>query len=162
MLVGSREDEPGIAEQLAGANIENLVGRTSLPQLAAVIAGADLFIGADSGVMHVAAATGTPVISIFGPSNADAWRPWPEGAQANVIRSGVECSPCSYVGHSVGARAGCAARTCMKLVTVEQVLEAAQHILENRPARATDCDASPPPTWAGHSPAESSMYRSIR
>lgn len=128
VLVGSRDDEPGIADPQA----ENLVGRTTLPQLADVIAGADLFIGADSGVMHIAAATGTPVISIFGPSNADAWRPWAVDAQAVVLRSGVACSPCSYVGHGIGARGGCAARTCMKLVTVEQVAETARRILDER------------------------------
>ncbi len=144
VLVGSREDEPGIAEQLADVNTMDLVGRTTLPQLADLIAGADLFIGADSGVMHIAAATGTPVVSIFGPSNADAWRPWAIGAQATVLRSGVECSPCSYIGHYIGARGGCAARTCMKLVTVEQVTDAARRVLDKEHSPTVDFSASPP------------------
>ena len=139
VLVGSRDDEPSITDSKA----KNLVGRTTLPQLADVISSADLFIGADSGVMHIAAATGTPVISIFGPSNADAWRPWATGAQSAALRSGVACSPCSYVGHNIGARAGCVARTCMKLVTVEQVLDAAQRILDQPPVDAADCSARP-------------------
>lgn len=139
VLVGSREDEPGITDH----QTKNLVGRTTLPQLAEVIAGADLFIGADSGVMHIAAATGTPMISIFGPSNADAWRPWATGAQSTVLRSGVECSPCSYIGHSIGARRGCAARTCMKLVTVDQVIDSAQRILDQRPLNAAERGARP-------------------
>ena len=128
VLVGTNDDAPGISDPQA----ENLLGRTTLPQLAEVIANTDLFIGADSGVMHIAAATGTPVISIFGPSNADAWRPWTIGTQSVVLRSGVECSPCSYVGHSIGAREGCAARTCMKLVTTQQVLHAARRILDKQ------------------------------
>jgi len=144
VLVGTLEDGSGIAEELAGANTIDLAGRTSLPQLADVIAGADLFVGADSGVMHIAAATGTPVISIFGPSNADAWKPWAGNARSVVLRSEVECSPCSYIGHSVGAREGCAARTCMKLVTVEQVLKAARHVLDMQPSAGTDYHASPP------------------
>ena len=139
VLVGSREDEPGITDPRA----ENLMGRTTLPQLAQVIAGADLFIGADSGVMHIAAATGTPVISIFGPSNADAWRPWAISAQAAVLRSGVACSPCSYVGHGIGARGGCAARTCMKLVTVDQVAESARHILDKQDLPGADRGQKP-------------------
>ena len=139
VLVGSREDEPGITDHQA----KNLVGRTTLPQLAEVISGADLFIGADSGVMHIAAATGTPMISIFGPSNADAWRPWAIGAQSTVLRSGVECSPCSYVGHNIGARGGCAARTCMKLVTVDQVTDIAQRILDQRLQPEADCGQQP-------------------
>lgn len=144
VLVGSQTDEPGIAGQFAGANVTNLLGRTTLPQLAEVIASANLFIGADSGVMHIAAATGTAVISIFGPSNADAWRPWVIDAHSTVLRSGVACSPCSYVGHAIGARGGCAARTCMKLVTVEQVVNAAQRILDKSPGLETVCDVNSP------------------
>ncbi len=147
VLVGSQTDEPGGAGQFAGANVTNLLGRTTLPQLADVIGGADLFIGADSGVMHIAAATGTAVISIFGPSNAEAWRPWTIGTGSTVLRSGVECSPCSYVGQALGAREGCAARTCMKLVTVEQVAATAQRILDKGPGLKTGCDAVAPPAW---------------
>ena len=129
LLVGGPDDDAHIVERLIADDNVNLVGKTTLPQLADVIAGADLFIGADSGVMHIATATGTPVISIFGPSNADAWRPWSIDGHATVLRSGVECSPCSYVGHKVGARDGCSARTCMKLITVDQVVDAARGII---------------------------------
>lgn len=130
VLVGQPEDDADrVASRLISKPI-NLVGATSLPQLADVISGADLFIGADSGVMHIAAATGTPVVSIFGPSNPAAWRPWTAGANAAVLSSGVECSPCSYVGHGIGAREGCAARTCMKLLRPQQVLEATLLALE--------------------------------
>lgn len=130
VLVGQAEDDAHQVDAALKQGAINLVGRTSLPQLAAVIARADLFIGADSGVMHIAAATGTPVVSIFGPSNPAAWRPWTVGGHAAVISSGVECSPCSYVGHAVGARAGCQARTCMKLAQPEQVLAAARRVLQ--------------------------------
>ena len=60
------------------------------------------------------------------------------GSQATVLRSGVECSPCSYVGHGIGARAGCEARTCMKLVRPEQVLKAARRLLDGRAACADE------------------------
>ncbi len=132
LLVGGEDDDADLVQPLMDEDSINLVGKTTLPQLADVISRADLFIGADSGVMHIAAATGTPVISIFGPSNANAWRPWSVDSHATVLRSGVECSPCSYVGHKVGARDGCSARTCMKLVTVEQVVDAATRIIERR------------------------------
>jgi len=142
ILVGQRDDDGPQVENLLRQKPTNLVGRTSLPQLADVIASAELFIGADSGVMHIAAAAGTPVLSIFGPSNPDAWRPWAVGGSATVLRSGVECSPCSYVGHGIGAREGCAAGTCMKLVRPEQVLEAARQALE---AGATPVAEAPRP-----------------
>ncbi len=131
ILVGRPEDNSDSVQDLLVQKPINLVGKTTLPQLADVIARADLFIGADSGVMHIAAATGTPVLSIFGPSNPDAWSPWAVGSRVTVLRSGVECSPCSYVGHEIGARDGCAARTCMKLVRPNQVLEAAEQLLSS-------------------------------
>ncbi len=145
ILVGQRDDDGQLVENLLRQKPTNLVGKTTLPQLADVIAGADLFIGADSGVMHIAAATGTSVLSIFGPSNPDAWRPWAVGGIATVLRSGVECSPCSYIGHRIGAREGCAARTCMKLLRPEQVLEAAWQALE---AGATPVAEVPRPAGA--------------
>ncbi len=146
ILVGTANDNVAAVAQLLNEDCVNLAGKTSLPQLADVIARADLFIGADSGVMHIAATTDTPLISIFGPTNSNAWRPWTTGAEPIVMRSGVECSPCSYVGQGIGAREGCAARTCMKLVTVDQVAGAAANVLAGRaPARNIRRANSPPP-----------------
>ncbi len=129
-LVGQVGDDSSRVAQMLDFPVQNLVGVTSLPQLAEVIHSADLFIGADSGVMHIAAAVGTPVISLFGPSNHHAWHPWAPSGKNVVLASGVECSPCSYVGHGIGARAGCPARTCMKLVAAAQVVETAGKILD--------------------------------
>ena len=129
VLVGKAGDD---AEALAGMLDEaalNLAGLTTLPQLAYVLSEADLFVGADSGVMHLAAAVGAPVVVIFGPSNHEAWHPW-SAENATVLRSGVRCSPCSYVGESLGARDGCPARTCMKLVSSAQVIDAALRFLD--------------------------------
>ncbi len=113
----------------------NLVGQTTLNQLAAVIACASQYIGADSGVLHVAAAVDTPITSLYGPSNYLAWGP--RSQHAAVVRSGVLCSPCSYVGHTVGLRHGCEARTCMKLIAPE-------HVLDGRyPTRTRDTRTTP-------------------
>ncbi len=151
-LVGERADAP-LNSTWRETDVVDLLGATSLPQLADVIARAELYIGADSGVTHIAAATGTPLISVFGPSNADAWRPWAIGSHATVIRSGVACSPCSYVGHSIGAREGCSARTCMKLVSARQVLEAAKAMLK-APGETVMSKAPAPPEYRHPSSAE--------
>ena len=131
------DDQTALREALTHADYD-LSGRTDLPQLAAVLRDASLVIGADSGVMHVAAAVGAPQLAIFGPSNHEAWAPWAPGARVRpvVLRSGVACSPCSYVGQSVGQRDGCAARTCMRLVATDQVLAAARGILRGESAAA--------------------------
>jgi len=129
ILVGSvNDDTAGVKAALKAEHLD-LTGQTTLPQLADVIAQADLFIGAESGVMHLAAAAGTPVVAIFGPGNPDAWGPWHPGGQTAIVRSLPECSPCSYVGHGIGLRHGCPARTCMRMVTPDQVVEAAKAIL---------------------------------
>ncbi len=129
LLVGSISDDSATVKAAMDAPVQDFSGQTTLPELASLIAGADLFIGADSGVMHLAAAAGTPVLAIFGPSNPDAWGPWQPGGQTVILRSAPECSPCSYVGHGIGLRAGCAARTCMRMVTPGQVLETAVMML---------------------------------
>lgn len=65
----------------------------SLPQVTALAARARLFIGNDSGVAHIAAATGTPSVVIFGSSNVAHWRPWTVG-QSEVVREELACQPC--------------------------------------------------------------------
>ncbi len=129
VIVGGPDDDAGRAISAMQHRPVDLVGRTTLGQLAAALATCDLFIGADSGVMHLATAAGTRVVAIFGPSNADAWGPWAPADRAVIVRSAPLCSPCSYVLHTVGQREGCPARTCMKLITPEHVVAAAKQLL---------------------------------
>ena len=110
VIVGGPDDEgPALRAAMRSAALD-LTGQTTLPQLAQLLAGAALFIGAESGVMHLAAAAGAPVLAIMGPGNPAAWGPWTPGGRSLVLRSAPECSPCSYVGHSMGLPRGCAAR----------------------------------------------------
>ncbi|NUQ05717.1 MAG: WecB/TagA/CpsF family glycosyltransferase, partial [Anaerolineae bacterium] len=131
VLIGGKGDDSAAVRAAMRHAPLDLTGRTTLTELSALLGGCDLFIGADSGVMHIAAAVGAPVLAIFGPSNAAAWSPWTPGGRSAVVRSAPACSPCSYVGGGVGAREGCAARTCMRLVTVDQVTLAAVRLLDS-------------------------------
>ena len=124
ILVGTPADGAASVEAVMDGLVTNLAGRTSLPQLAALLGQCDLFLGADSGVMHLAAAMGVPVVALFGPSNHLAWGPWTPAGQSTVVRLGVRCSPCSYVGDSVGSRDGCWHRSCLADLQPEQVLAA--------------------------------------
>jgi heptosyltransferase-2 len=129
VLVGSADDDSAAVKAAMKTTPLDLTGQTTLPQLAATLQSADLFIGADSGVMHLAAAAGAPALAIFGPSNPDAWGPWTPSGKSIIVRSAPECSPCSYVGHRLGLRHGCPARTCMRMVTPDDVLAAARKLL---------------------------------
>jgi heptosyltransferase-2 len=88
-----------------------------------------LCIGNDSGVLHLATAVETPVVAIFGPSNHLAWGPYPPGNRNVVVREPVACSPCIHRGHRFGTPEGCPARTCLQIVEVETVFEAAARVL---------------------------------
>ncbi|WP_277967302.1 putative lipopolysaccharide heptosyltransferase III [Pantoea trifolii] len=67
-------------------NVVSLAGELSLPQLAALIDAAQLFIGVDSAPMHMAAALETPCLALFGPTKLQHWRPW--GDNNRVIWAG--------------------------------------------------------------------------
>ncbi|MBN2654255.1 MAG: putative lipopolysaccharide heptosyltransferase III [Nitrospirae bacterium] len=69
--------------------IINLSGRTTLQQLGTISKASDLFLGVDSAPMHIAAAVGTPVLALFGPSCALNWGPWDN----NIITSRPNKSP---------------------------------------------------------------------
>lgn len=139
IMVGSKDDDNTVVEAKMQTRPLDLTGQTSLPELSGILRTADLFIGTDSGVMHIAAASGAPVLVIFGPSNADAWGPWTPDGRVSIVSSLPECSPCSYVGHGIGLRHGCEARTCIRMVTVAQMRSAARVMLSGgtlpRPVR---------------------------
>jgi len=98
----------------------SLAGKTSLKQLAALYEKTAFVISTDTGPMHLAAAVGTPVIALFGPTAP--WRTGPFGAGHEVIRTGVKCSPCFKRQCRLG---DC---ICMKQIQVEDVLSAVRRL----------------------------------
>lgn len=148
VLVGTPNDDAAtVAGHMQQPSVD-LSGKTTLTELADIIRSADLYIGADSGVMHIAAAVATPIVALFGPSNADAWRPWSPAGKVIVLRSNPRCSPCSYVAHSVGAREGCPARTCMRLIEPEHVIDAARQILNGDAIPTYKSAPTPASDWS--------------
>jgi lipopolysaccharide heptosyltransferase II len=91
-----------IAAPHENALIENLTSRASvrivsfslsLPEVTALAARSQLFVGNDSGIAHIAAAVGAPSVVIFGSSNVAHWRPWNRGP-AEVVLEEMPCQPC--------------------------------------------------------------------
>ncbi len=114
----------------------NLAGKTTLSESAWVLQRAVAFIGNDSFPGHLAAAVGTPTVSIFGPSNHLAWAPGSGSREdmegrtiAVVVRTPLPCSPCLYTGHRLGRPAGCSTRSCLEMVAPESVADAVQRLI---------------------------------
>lgn len=139
-VTGTERERPLAGPALAVDGTLDLVGRTGIATLAAVLERASLVIGADNGVLHLASAVGTPVLAIFGPSNAAAWAPYgallhqvdaslPHPASCVALHAGLPCSPCFYVGYRLGRPAGCRRRTCLDAITPEAVLGIALSML---------------------------------
>lgn len=80
---GKAEHERAFARDMAGqfaaADVRDLSGQLAFAELTPLIRHARMFIGPDTSVTHLAAATGTPTLTLFGPSHPVTWGPWPKG-----------------------------------------------------------------------------------
>lgn len=92
---------------------------TSLKQSIALLKRSDLFIGPDTGPMHIAAGLGIPVVAIFGPS--DPVRNGPFGSKNKIVRTRTSCDNCY--------KRECAALECMKLISVDDVFKKVKECL---------------------------------
>jgi len=90
----------------------------SLTELGEVFRRCDLYIGGDTGPMHIASLTGTPVVVIYGPTDPIVNEPL--GRHKKVSKE-VGCNPCR--------KRSCKELTCLKIVSVDDVLKAAKEIL---------------------------------
>ncbi len=93
--------------------MQRLDGRLDWPQLAALLAKARVFIGPDTSVTHLAAASGCATVALYGPTDPRLWGPWPAGGldamwaatgavqrRSNVwlVQNALPCTPCQLEG----------------------------------------------------------------
>jgi heptosyltransferase-2 len=127
VIIFGAPQERDVAERIARSiqrrAVVNLAGATSIGDLPALLRACQLFVGNDSGAMHVAAAVGVPVVGIFGPTDPEATRP--ATPRFTLVREPVSCSPCLLRHCPIDHR-------CMTRISVEQVLGAARAQLEHR------------------------------
>ena len=103
----------------------NLTGRLSLQSLAALTARAKLFIGMDSAPMHIAAAMGTPVVALFGPTKEVEWGPWRTSSVIVHSRHHL-CRPCNRDGCGGGK-----VSECLLAVSVQDVFDAVLSLMNS-------------------------------
>jgi len=115
VLLGAPDDR-AFAERVLAAcasPVVNLVGRTSLRELAAAIAQSELVVCHDSGPMHIAAALDKPLVAVFGPTNPV--RTGPYSPRARVVSVPLSCAPCYE------RECPLKHHNCMRQLPVEQV-----------------------------------------
>ena len=126
VLVGTRaeRERAGAVRGHLNGRALNAAGQTSLAELIALLSEADLFITNDSGPMHIADALGTPLVAVFGPT--DAARTGPYRQRRNVVTAAdCACAPC--------LRRYCTNRECMRDVSAKAVLDVAVRLLDRKP-----------------------------
>ena len=140
VLTGAPGEAPlaHAVESGAREHVLNLVGKTNLPELVALIAASDLLITGDSGPMHIACAVKTPVVALHGPT--DPALSGPTASDAVVLRRDLWCSPCYDASATAECRFG--NPVCMKGIAPAMVFAAARRQLRRNgwelPAQARD------------------------
>ena len=149
VLTGSSQaSEMEMVKALQGKlppSTRNLAGQLSLAQLTMLIEKAALFLGPDTGITHLAAATGVRTVALYGPTDPEKWAPWPSGYMENVspfaskgrvqqnnnvcVVQGVSekaCVPCQLEGCNRNRQSN---SECLDNLTGEAVIEILHQLL---------------------------------
>jgi heptosyltransferase-3 len=146
LVSGARDDRAYLDEVWSACDVTRLDGQLQFPDLAALIGAARIYIGPDTVTTHLAAATGTPTVALFGPTDPRLWGPWPAGGldrpwaaagtiqnRGNVwlVQNPLPCLPCQ--------QEGCERRLdshsqCLDELAVDQVVSAVDRALAVRQA----------------------------
>lgn len=123
IFIGQDEDVPVVSDIISKMKhrAHNIVSKTNIRQLAHILKRSKLIITNDSAPLHLGCAVGAKVLAIFGPT--DPHKYGPTGEFDTVIARKLSCSPCE--------KAECAySYECMKIITPDEVFEAAKIMLE--------------------------------
>jgi ADP-heptose:LPS heptosyltransferase len=134
VLLGGPEDGPagqavrGTLPDADQARLHDLVGRTDWDTLGAVVARCELFLGPDTGAMHLAVGVGTPVVAVFGPTDPRRYGPWDPTGRSRAV-GGMD------TGGDLTARAAAlVGQPYHTTVTVDEVWQAVDDVLNRRTA----------------------------
>lgn len=121
VLIGAPEDAAYVATLVAALpptpDVIDLSGAIGVAELVCLLRRARLFIGNDSGPLHLAAAVGVPTVSFFGPESPAMYGP--RGGAHTVLYKGVACSPCLNV-HTSKDNSACRNNVCLQAISVDE------------------------------------------
>jgi heptosyltransferase-3 len=146
VVSGARADRVYLDEVWRECDVTRLDGKLEWPELSALIGGAQVYVGPDTAVTHLAAATGTQTVSLYGPTDPRIWGPWPVGGldrpwsaagtiqhRGNVwlVQNPLPCLPCQLEGCD---RRRDSHSLCLDELSVAQVMSAVDQALAMRQA----------------------------
>ena len=105
-----------------GEGVYNLAGKTPIGTYAALLQACSLLISVDSAGPHIAAAVGTPTVTIYGPAAPKAWAP--RGGRHRVVQKDLPCVPCLQTGCN-----GSMVSRCIEELSVDEVIESVNSLL---------------------------------
>lgn len=145
VVTGAPADRSYLDVIWADSGAIRLDGRLEWPDLSSVIAAATVYVGPDTGITHLAAATGAPTVALFGPTDPRHWGPWPRGGldipwaasgaiqrRGNVwlVQNPAPCLPCGLEGCE---RRRVSHSRCLDELTLDRVIAAVDQALAARP-----------------------------
>lgn len=133
IIIGSREEQPKAQAIIkkCDARVFNFAGLTSLSELAGLLSLSRLHVGVDSAAPHIAAATGVPTVTIYGPTS---WKDWaPVGKVHRVIAPDMDCAPCFQKGCDNGGHS-----LCLESLSPEKVKGVIREALDAQERRLED------------------------
>ncbi len=118
VLTGSTSEQEFVEKLLLSESTINLVGKTDILQLGALLERCEVCLTCDSGPMHIAAAVGTPTVALFGPTDPNRHQPY--GTGHTVVEKSVSCRPC----YKRTCYRQDTPRLCMQEISITEVVEA--------------------------------------
>jgi lipopolysaccharide heptosyltransferase II len=117
-LIGNGQDEIKRGKDLhQKLEVENFTGKLSIAQLHYLISNSDVYVGADSGPLHLASLTSTPLVALYGPNIPEISGPWRK-TNITIIQLPMACRPCSQRKCIYGII------SCMRNIKMDEVYEA--------------------------------------
>jgi lipopolysaccharide heptosyltransferase II len=139
LLTGSADDRPlnDLIARLSSVPCLNLAGRLSLAETAALLRRLDVYVTVDSGPAHMAAALGTPLVTLLGPAIIEQTVPRGTRGPIRVLYHRVQCAPC----YGTPLMKSCRDNICMKEIGTAEVMDAVEDVVRDRRAARWMMDA---------------------